>query len=78
MLPLAALPIPLAAQATGDVFRGCDVCPEMVVVPPGSFLMGSADSEEGRFSREGPQHGVTIDYPFAVGVYEVTYASPGV
>ena len=73
MLVLAALPIPLAAQATGEVFRDCDVCPELVVVPPGSFMMGSPDSEEGRSPWEGPQHRVTIDYPFAVGVYEVTF-----
>ena len=33
---------PLAAQAVGEVFRDCDVCPEMVVVPAGSFMMGSA------------------------------------
>lgn len=64
---------PLSAQVPGRVFRDCDVCPEMVVVPPGSFMMGSPDSEEGRSPREGPQHRVTIDYPFAVGVYEVTF-----
>ena len=64
---------PLAAQAVGEVFRDCDGCPEMVVVPPGRFMMGSADSEEGRVSREGPQHRVMIDNPFAVGVYEVTF-----
>ena len=64
---------PLAAQATGEVFQDCDVCPEMVVVPPGSFMMGSADSEEGRLSWEGSQHRVTIDYRFAVGVHEVTF-----
>ena len=70
---LAVLPIPLAAQAVGEVFRDCDVCPEMVVVPPGSFMMGSPDSEEDRSPREGPQHLVTISYPFAVGVHEVTF-----
>ena len=36
--------------------------------------MGSPASEEGRYDFEGPQHRVTIDYPFAVGVYEVTFA----
>ncbi len=56
----------------GDVFRDCDRCPEMVVVPAGRFTMGSPSSEEGRASDEGPQHGVTFDSPFAVGVYEVT------
>ena len=58
----------------GTVFRDCDACLEMVVVPPGSFMMGSPASEAGRFDSEGPQHRVTIDYPLAVGVYEVTFA----
>ena len=39
----------------------------MVVVPAGTFLMGS-ESEEER-----PVHRVTIGYPFAVGMYEVTF-----
>ena len=58
----------------GDRFRDCAECPEMVVVPAGSFLMGSPDGEEGRHSdgREGPLHRVTIAEPFAIGVYEVT------
>ena len=61
------------AQEVGEVFRDCAVCPEMVVVPPGSFMMGSPETEEGREYDEGPQHEVTIDYAFAVGVYEVTF-----
>ena len=61
------------AQDVGEVFRDCTVCPEMVVVPPGSFMMGSPDTEEGRWGDEGPQHQVTIGYAFAVGVYEVTF-----
>ena len=43
------------AQEVGEVFRDCEVCPEMVVVPPGSFMMGSPASEEGRWGDEGPQ-----------------------
>ena len=54
------------------VFRDCDDCPEMVVVPSGNFMMGSPRSEEGRYDSEGPRHRVTIRSPFAVGVYEVT------
>ena len=63
-----------AGQEVGEVFRDCDVCPEMVVVPAGSFIMGSPETEEGRRSNEGPQRRVTIGYAFAVGVYEVTFA----
>ncbi len=58
----------------GSVFRDCAACPEMAVVPAGSFMMGSPTSEEGRQENEGPQHRVTIGSPFAVGVYEVTFA----
>jgi formylglycine-generating enzyme required for sulfatase activity len=58
----------------GKVFRDCDVCPEMVVVPAGSFIMGSPPGEELRQYDEGPQHRVTITRPFAVGKVEVTFA----
>ena len=61
-----------AALAPGRVFRDCDACPEMVVVPAGSFMMGSPSHEEGRNDDEGPVHRVTIPAPFAVGRYEVT------
>jgi formylglycine-generating enzyme required for sulfatase activity len=44
----------------------------MVVVPPGSFTMGSPASEKGRDDNEGPQHTVTIPRPFAVGKFHVT------
>ena len=52
-------------------FRDCDACPE-VVVPAGSYMMGSPASEAGRYDNEGPVHRVTIAQPFVVGVYEVT------
>ena len=58
----------------GRVFRDCDACPEMVVVPAGSFMMGSPSSEEGRDDDEGPVHRVTIPAAFAVGKYEVTFS----
>jgi len=40
----------------GQTFRDCAECPEMVVIPSGSFTMGSPASEPGRFDIEGPQH----------------------
>ncbi len=59
-------------RKVGEVFRDCAECPQMVVVPAGSYRMGSPTHEEGRFDREGPVHEVRIPEPFAVGVYEVT------
>ena len=56
----------------GRAFRDCPDCPEMVVVPAGSYLMGSPHDEEKRQKNEGPRHRVTIAKPFAVGKYEVT------
>ena len=61
------------AGEVGKVFRDCPECPEMVVVPSGSFMMGSPSGEKGRDSDEGPVHRVTFERPFAVGVYEVTF-----
>ena len=58
----------------GEKFRDCPHCPEMVAVPSGSFTMGSPSSEEDRQDDEGLQRRVTIGAPFAVGVYEVTFA----
>ena len=62
------------AMRPGTVFSDCAACPQMVVVPAGSFMMGSPASEEGRRGDEGPRHRVTIASPFAVGLYEVTFA----
>ena len=58
----------------GEVFRDCPQCPEMVVVPVGSFTMGSPPSEEVWHYTGRPRHRVRISEPFAVGKYEVTFA----
>ncbi|MGH7660355.1 MAG: formylglycine-generating enzyme family protein [Vulcanimicrobiaceae bacterium] len=55
-------------------FKECANCPEMVVVPAGTFTMGSPANEPGRSADEGPQHKVTIARPLAVGRFEVTFA----
>ena len=52
------------------VGRDCPECPEMAVVPAGSYRMGSRDGD----SAEEPVHEVTIGAPFAMGRYEVTFA----
>ena len=56
----------------GDRWRDCEGCPELIALPPGVFTMGSRESEEYRYDREGPAHQVTISTQFAIGVYEVT------
>ena len=57
----------------GDTFQDCPGCPKLVVVPSGSFMMGSPENEEGRSNHEGPMHEVRIGYQLAVGVYPVTF-----
>jgi formylglycine-generating enzyme required for sulfatase activity len=64
----------VCAAAGSQTFKDCDACPEMVLVPAGSFVMGSPDSEPGHNGDEAPQHRVTIAKPFAIGKYEVTTA----
>ena len=56
-----------------DEIKDCDVCPAMVVLPEGQFVMGS-NSKEGSLPDEKPAHPVTIVKPFAVGKFEVTFA----
>ncbi len=68
---ICAAPPPVVAQEPGEVFRDCEVCPQMVVVPAGSFMMGSPPSDPAAHRDERPRRRVTIGYPFAVGVYEV-------
>jgi hypothetical protein len=56
-------------------FRECAKdCPEMIVVPAGSFVMGSPATEKGRYTNEGPQRSVTIAQRFAVSKFDVTFA----
>ena len=56
-----------------DSFKECDACPEMIVVPAGSFAMGSPEHEVGRRNDEDPRHTVTFARPFAVGRFSVTF-----
>jgi formylglycine-generating enzyme required for sulfatase activity len=46
----------------------------MVFIPPGTFTMGSSESENGRDTNEGPRTVVTISRGFWIGKYEVTQA----
>jgi formylglycine-generating enzyme required for sulfatase activity len=62
------------AAGPAGAFRDCPICPEMVVIPVGEFLMGSPETEKGRGRNEGPQRKVVFRQPFAVGKFEVTFA----
>jgi formylglycine-generating enzyme required for sulfatase activity len=61
-----------ASLKAGQTFRDCRSCPEMVVIPSGSFIMGTPKDEEFRRDHE-VQHKVTITYRFAVSKTEVTW-----
>jgi serine/threonine-protein kinase len=45
---------------------------KMVLIPAGSFVMGSPESEAGRESNESPEHKVTISKPFFIGAFQIT------
>ena len=65
---------------SGMVLQDCPSCPEMVVIPPGSFQMGSDRIEPmkgGEMRPQGPIHEVTIPKAIAVGRYAVTNAEYG-
>ena len=56
-----------------DSFKECDVCPEMVVVPKGSFMMGTPADEPDRSKGEDPIHRVSFAKPFAVGRFTISF-----
>src|SRR5271169_3912838 len=63
------------ALKPGVSFKACATdCPGMVIIPAGSFAMGSPETESGHQITEEPQHKVTITKPFAVSKFEVTFA----
>ncbi len=67
MAAVSGSPAPPSLPATP--IRDCDVCPEMVPIPPGSFEMGAMDG----FTFERPVHHVAIRKPFYIGRREVTF-----
>jgi formylglycine-generating enzyme required for sulfatase activity len=61
-----------------DSFKECEVCPDMVVLPPGAFEMGASEreSEEVRETSDNSQH-PRIDWPGReLPIHEVRFASP--
>jgi len=64
-------PLPVERQEFQDKLKDGTLGPKMVVIPAGTFLMGSPPDEPGRGKNE-RQHEVEIN-PFAIGKYEVTF-----
>ncbi len=67
------------AAAPLSTFRDCDHCPEMVVLPTGSYLMGAGPDDfrvagQSAVQDELPQHRVTISHPIAFAKFELTVA----
>jgi formylglycine-generating enzyme required for sulfatase activity len=60
-----------AEYFTEDLGNGVTL--DMVAIPGGTFMMGSPETEEGRFNNEGPQHSVTVP-AFFMAKYPVTQA----
>ncbi len=53
-----------------DLGRGVEM--KLVLIPPGTFTMGSSNNEKDREDNEGPRREVTISRAFYMGVHEVT------
>ena len=64
---------PGKATARTAVIRDCPNCPKMIALRGGEFLLGSPNTEPGRYANEGPQRQVRVD-AFAIGQTEVTRA----
>jgi formylglycine-generating enzyme required for sulfatase activity len=56
----------------GERFTDCAACPQMVVIPAGSFTMGSPPDEPERAAEREDEVRVTIARPFAIGAFAVT------
>lgn len=61
-------------EPAGRIFADCAGCPNMVVIPLGSFDMGSPPNEPGRYDDERRLSGVRIGRSFAMATHEVTVA----
>jgi formylglycine-generating enzyme required for sulfatase activity/class 3 adenylate cyclase len=66
----------LRAHPSITKFRDCPQCPEMVVIPPGSFTMGASQSEIDRYAFPSGMrlqlHPVRITRQFALGEFLLT------
>ncbi len=61
-------------RKAGETFRDCDDCPEMVVIPAGTFVMGTPTAATAPGIAAAERDAVVIELPvaFALGRHEVT------
>jgi len=57
-----------------DLLKSGGKAPEIIVISPGSFRMGSGSRAEGASDNEKPRHRVTIERGFGLGIREVSVA----
>jgi formylglycine-generating enzyme required for sulfatase activity len=69
---MASLGVSVAVAQTPTTFQDCATCPRMVVIPAGSFVMGSPETEPDRDKDESPQRTVSFAKSFAISQFEVT------
>ena len=65
-------PVKVETLKTMVLDLGDNVKMTFVLIPKGTFMMGSTGSEQGHMDKEGPRHEVTITRPFWLGITEVT------
>jgi formylglycine-generating enzyme required for sulfatase activity len=72
--PEPSIPVPKSSPLLGDLPRALKNSAgiEFVLIPAGSFMMGSPQEEKGRHEWEGPLHIVHISRPFYLGIHPVT------
>ena len=77
--PLTSIPVPATTETSSPIeddlpsgYTSASTKMKFALIPAGTFMMGSPDSETSRQPHEGPQHSVRITQPFYMGVYEVT------
>jgi len=61
-------------KAAPQTIRDCEkICPELIILPKGEFVMGATDNQPHR-TEDLPAHRVTINYQIAIGKYDVTFS----
>jgi formylglycine-generating enzyme required for sulfatase activity len=61
-------------QKEGIIFRDCDICPELVSIAPGEFMVnpeGLGTAQQALAATDAKK--VAVEKPFAIGRYEITF-----